>query len=181
MTLKPGAHELGPEMATIRIETTREGAAAKAGHDLVIELGSWRGQLDVREDGTPASLRLSAETGSLHVVEGTGGVMALTENDKVEIKKTLEDEVLEAQTVEFASTEVSPDADGSFAVRGELEMNGAKRPLTIELTVGADGGLSGHASLKQSGWGIKPYSGLFGTLKVADAIEITARPPGETR
>jgi len=177
MTLKPGAHELGPETATIRIETKREGAASKAGHDLVIELGSWRGQLDVGEDGAPAGLRLSAETGSLHVVKGTGGLMAMTEDDKVEIKKTLEAEVLEAQTVEFASTEVSPGGEGGFAVAGELEMNGAKRPLAIELSVGADGGLSGRATLTQSDWGIKPYSGLFGTLKVKDAIEIT----GETR
>ena len=175
MALKPGTHELGPETAAIRVDTKREGAAAKAGHDLGIELGDWNARLEVGEDGVPASLTISADTGSLHVVEGTGGLMALSEDDKVEIKKSLEEEVLEAQTVEFASTEVMA-ADGGFAISGDLQMNGATHPLSIELTPGDGGSLSGRATLKQTDWGIKPYSGLFGTLKVADAIEITATP-----
>ena len=38
----------------------------------------------------------------------------------------------------------------------------------------ADGGLlTGNATVTQSDWGIKPYSGLFGTLKVVDEVEIT--------
>jgi hypothetical protein len=30
----------------------------------------------------------------------------------------------------------------------------------------------GHATITQSGWGMKPYSALFGTLKVLDEVEI---------
>ena len=36
-----------------------------------------------------------------------------------------------------------------------------------------EGRLAGSATLKQSDWGIKPYSALFGTLKVADEVTVS--------
>ena len=36
-----------------------------------------------------------------------------------------------------------------------------------------DGWLSASAVRKQTAWGIKPYSTLFGALKVADEVEVT--------
>jgi hypothetical protein len=38
---------------------------------------------------------------------------------------------------------------------------------------GADGRITGAIPLTQSDWGIKPYRGLMGALKVRDEIEIT--------
>jgi hypothetical protein len=35
-----------------------------------------------------------------------------------------------------------------------------------------DGRLTGSAVLKQSEWGMKLYSALFGTLKVADEVRV---------
>ena len=32
--------------------------------------------------------------------------------------------------------------------------------------------LTGSATVKQSDWGMKPYSALFGALKVADEVEV---------
>jgi len=46
------------------------------------------------------------------------------------------------------------------------------RPLSIALTVADDGTVSATATVKQSEWGMKPYSALFGTLKVLDEVEI---------
>jgi YceI-like domain len=175
MPILSGRRELGPENASLRIETKRRGAAAKAGHDLVIEVGSWHATLEVVEDPERSSLALSAESGSLEVIEGTGGVMPLTGEDKVEIKETLETEVLQPGRVEFKSTEVAAaDDEQRIRVTGELSMNGTVHPLGVELELGPDGALSARALLKQSDWGIKPYSGLFGTLKVRDEIEVVA-------
>ncbi len=171
MPILPGRHRLGPENATLRIETRRGGAAAKAGHDLEIEVASWEGSLSVDQDLGEISLELNADTGSMHVTKGTGGVMALTEEDKVEIMKTLESEVLEAGEVQFKSTQVRASDDGRhLEVSGELNMNGSRHPLQFELDVASDGQVSGQATLRQSDWGIKPYSGLFGTLKVTDEV-----------
>ena len=33
-------------------------------------------------------------------------------------------------------------------------------------------GVAGSARIKQTDWGIKPFSALFGTLKVADEVEV---------
>ena len=174
MPIMPGTHGLGPENATLRVKTKRHGAAAKAGHDLLIEVGSWEGTLEVGEQG-PVSLELGADSGSIKVIEGTGGVMALSDEDKVEIKKTLEDEVLPAGRVEFDSSGIARASDGErFSVSGELAMNGERHPLGFELSLGHDGEITGRATVKQSDWGIKPYSGLFGTLKVRDEVEVSA-------
>jgi polyisoprenoid-binding protein YceI len=174
MPIMSGAHKLGPENATLRVKTERHGAAAKAGHDLLIEIGAWEGTLEVDEQG-PVGLELSAESGSMQVIEGTGGVMALSDEDKVEVKETLEEEVLAPSRVEFESTEITSTDDGEhFSVSGELVMNGKRQPLGLELSLGRDGEISGRATVKQSDWGIKPYSGLFGTLKVRDEVEVVA-------
>jgi YceI-like domain len=174
MPIMPGTHELGPENATLRVKTKRHGAAAKAGHDLLIEVGSWEGTLEVGEQG-PVGLELGADSGSMKVIEGTGGVMALSDEDKVEIKKTLEDEVLPAGRVDFESSGITRASDGErFSVSGELAMNGERHRLGFELSLGHDGEITGRATVKQSDWGIKPYSGLFGTLKVRDEIEVIA-------
>ena len=173
MPIMPGTHELGPDNASLRIETKRGGAAARAGHDLVIEVGSWRATLVIGEEPAESSLVLSADGGSMEVLEGSGGIMALTDEDKAEIKKTLEDEVLKPGPIEFSSTQVTPAADGQrLAVSGELELNGEKHALEFGLDLGSVGGLSGTATVKQSEWDIEPYSGLFGTLKVKDEVRV---------
>lgn len=178
MPIMPGTRELGPDNASLRIETKRGGAAAKAGHDLVIEVRSWRGTLVIGDDPAESSLVLSADSGSMEVLEGTGGIMALTDEDRIEIKKTLEEEVLEPGPVEFRSTRVTPTEDGQhLEVSGELEMNGKSHPLDFELDLGTEGVLSGTATVKQSDWGIEPYSGLFGTLKVKDEVVVVGEAP----
>jgi polyisoprenoid-binding protein YceI len=67
-------------------------------------------------------------------------------------------------------------------VTGDLTLAGRTRPVTARLDVGADGHLTGTIAVTQSEWGIKPYRGLMGALKVRDEVEIVidaraARPP----
>ena len=175
MSIKSGAHELGPENATLQVKTERRGAAAMAGHDLLIDVTSWEGTLDVGEDPERFSLDLRADARSLQVREGTGGVRPLGDDDKAEINQTINDDVLGTQPIEFHSTEVEPlDGGRRLRVSGELTLNGNTHPLDFVLDVSPEGQVSGHATVTQSDWGIKPYSGLFGTLKVKDEVEVVA-------
>jgi polyisoprenoid-binding protein YceI len=57
-------------------------------------------------------------------------------------------------------------------VHGELELSGHTRPVDFELRLGEDGRLTGSATIKQTDWRMKPFTTLFGTLKVADAVEV---------
>ena len=58
MPIMPGTHELGQGTPAFEIKTKRGGAAAKAGHDLVIEVTSWGATLQVGED--PGQISLDA-------------------------------------------------------------------------------------------------------------------------
>ena len=51
-------------------------------------------------------------------------------------------------------------------------MAGSTRPLTAQLSVEDGGAISGTIPVTQSDWGIKPYRGLMGALKVRDEIEV---------
>jgi YceI-like domain len=169
MSIEGGTHRLGPHNATLSVETKRKGAAAKAGHDLVIEVTSWEAELDVAKE--PA-ITLTADGGSLRVREGSGGVTTLGDEEKEGIEQTIDDEVLNGATIEFRSSAIELGPGGAHAtVRGELELAGTRRPISFELR-SEDGRLTGRATVRQSDWGIKPYTALFGTLKVADEVEI---------
>jgi hypothetical protein len=175
-----GAHTLGPANATLSVKTGRNGAAAKAGHDLLIDVTSWQATLEPGADPASMSVVLHADGASLSVREGTGGMQSLGDDDKAGIRQTIDDEVLKGQDIEFRSTEVQPAADGAgISVRGELKLVGNTRPVAFDVRFSADGRLSASAALRQSDWGIKPYSTLFGALKVADEVEVVldAGPP----
>ena len=140
-----------------------------AGHDLLLHVGDWRATV-VADDGRPTSVALEADGSSFRVIDGTGGIQALDDDDRANILQTIDDEILARTTVAFRSTAIEPDGD-TFRVRGDLTLLGTTRPLEVELAV--DGGsLQAKAVVTQSSWGIKPYSTLFGALKVADEVEV---------
>jgi len=76
----------------------------------------------------------------------------------------------------FRSTAVEP-GNGALTVRGELELAGTRRQASFELTAESDGRLRGTLPVTQSEWGIKPYRGMMGALKVRDTIEVVLDVP----
>jgi polyisoprenoid-binding protein YceI len=173
MSISPGTYTFGPANGTLLVKTTRAGAIAKAGHDLTIEVTSWEGTLDLAEDPAQSAVTLRADGASLHVREGRGGIQALGDEDKRSIQQSIHDDVLKRTEIEFHSTEAALDGNGErLRVRGDLQMRGKTAPVAFELAVAPDGHLTGGATIKQSAWGIKQFSILFGTLKVADEVEV---------
>jgi polyisoprenoid-binding protein YceI len=173
MTFMPGAYTLGPENGTLSVRTARSGAAARAGHDLMIEVGTWEGTLQLAQDPAASSVTLTADAGSMRVLDGTGGMTKLDEGDKTGITKTIDEDILKGTAIAFQSSAVRANADGqSFEVDGELELRGRRAPVSFALTLDDGGNLTGSATIKQTDWRIKPYSALFGTLKVADEVQI---------
>jgi len=173
MGLSAGTRELGPDTASLVVKTYREGMAAKVGHDLIFDVGQWQAVLEVADGQSQSSLELSADSRSLHPREGVGGVKPLSDKDRDEIRKNIDEKVLGGEPISFRSSAVEDAGDGgSLSVRGELTMNGQSGPATFELSVGADGHVTGTAELVQSEWGIKPYKGLMGALKVRDSLEV---------
>jgi polyisoprenoid-binding protein YceI len=173
MSIAAGTYTLGPEDGTLSVNTGRIGAAAKAGHDLLIHVTAWQGALVVGDDAAPSSVELTADATSLHVRQGTGGMKGLNDDDRKSIRETIDDDVLKRHPIEFRSTAVDAAADGRWSVQGELTLVGKAAPLAFDVAIDADGALKASAVIKQSNWGIKPYSALFGALKVADEVTVS--------
>src|SRR5688572_1402971 len=166
MSIEAGTYALGPDDGVLSVRTKRTGAAAKAGHNLVLHVTAWQATLEVAVDPAQTTVVLAADAASLRVHEGTGGLQALGDDDKASIEETIDEEVLRRQEIVFRSSSVQPAPDGrTLGVAGELTLAGETRPIAFELTIG-DGRLAGSVVVKQSDWGISPYSTLFGTLKV---------------
>jgi len=153
------------------VRTARTGAASKAGHDLLIHVTDWSATLEVGEDGTPTAIALDADATSLRVQEGTGGMMELGDDDIASIHASIDKDVLRKQDIAFRSTRVEPGPDGRVRVEGELTIGKRANPIAFDLA-GDDGRVHGTATVKQSDWGIKQFSILFGALKVADEVTV---------
>ena len=176
MGIQAGTYRLGPEHGTLSVRTRRTGAAAKAGHNLHFHVTSWNAVLELGDDPAASRAELAADGGSLRVIAGSGGVTALSDDDKRGIEKTVDDEILRRQSVVFRSTAVEANGDG-LRLHGELTLLGTTRPHTIDLAWNGDGGLRAETVVRQTEHGMKPYSTLFGALKVVNdvAIELEAR------
>jgi polyisoprenoid-binding protein YceI len=167
--------KLGPGDGSIKVYTKREGVAARIGHDLTLQASRW--DADVNLDGddlSSASVTATVDTGSLEVVSGTGGATPLSDKDKADIAKNTQ-KVLPAGQITFRSTGVEPAGDNRVRVSGDLTIGGTTQPVTLDLTreSGGDGErFSGRVTISHRQWGIKPYSGMMGALKVADPVEI---------
>jgi polyisoprenoid-binding protein YceI len=166
-----GSHSLGPANGTLSVRTGRTGAVAKVGHDLSIEVTAWSARLELGADASRSRLSLDADSTSLRVRAGTGGMTELGEDDRANIEQTIGDEVLHGRDIAFRSTAAADTGEG-LRFEGELTLDGSTRPLAFELSVEDSGALTASATLRQTDWGIKPYSTLFGALKVADEVEV---------
>jgi polyisoprenoid-binding protein YceI len=158
-------HHYGPDNATLTVQTRRGGAAAKAGHDLLLVVTRWEGTLEAGDDG-PTAASLTADSTSLRVQRGAGGMMALSDDDKANIHQTIDDEVLKRGDIAFRSTSI----EGS-RVLGELTIGSTTKPIEFDLNV-EGGSVSATIAVTQTKWGMKPYSALFGALKVHDDVVV---------
>ncbi len=160
---------VGSDNASLHVLTYREGVAAKVGHDLVLEVTRWEATVEAD------SVELTADPRSLAVREGRRGVKPLTDRDRDEIRRNIDDKVLRGQPITFRSRAVHRDG-AALSVDGDLSIGPRTAPISARLAV-AGGRVTGTIPLTQSAWGIKPYRGLMGALKVRDDIEIAIDAP----
>jgi polyisoprenoid-binding protein YceI len=169
-----GTFQLGPENASLQVKTYREGVGAKVGHDLVIDVTRWEATVALADDPAGSSVRLTADPRSLEVREGLRGLKPLTAKDRAEIAKTIDAKVLGGSPISFTSRSVRGGAGGgdSVVIEGDLTLAEQTHPIAAELTMADDGHVTGTIPVTQTSWGIKPYRGLMGALKVRDDVEV---------
>jgi polyisoprenoid-binding protein YceI len=174
MAVQAGRQQFGSERGRLVLLTTRDGLAATAGHDLTIELTQWSAELEVADDRAPAGLTVRADMNSLVVREGKGGVKPLTDRDRREIavtaRKLLRTDRFPAAT--FTATKFDGNGDGGGTIEGTLSLAGADRPLRLTVTRKPGDAFRATGAVRQTDFGIKPYTAFLGALKVSDQVRL---------
>jgi hypothetical protein len=170
-----GSFKFGPGAGRIMLKTGRVGVAARAGHDLTLEVTSWSAAVEVPADDaggiTAATVSADLDLSSLTVREGTGGVKPLTDADRADIKKTISG-ILGDGPATFTSSRIIRIGASGGAIEGTLTLNGKSQPVRLQVAEPTPGRYRGTATILQSAFGIKPYTGFFGALKLKDEVTI---------
>ena len=124
----------------------------------------------------PVSLAVSVDVGALVVRDGSGGIKPLTDRDKREIavtaRKVLSADRYPELTFTATSFEADPNGQGG-TITGTLGLAGRSRPQRLQVTQTAPGHYRAATTVRQTDFGIKPYSGFLGALKVSDPVDVT--------
>lgn len=155
---------------SLQVLTGVDRVAARMGHRLTLTVQNWRAEIDFDGD-RPSRVTLTADAGSLIVESGEGGVTPLTAPERLVARanalKSLQTKRF--PTIVFDADTVEPTADG-YRLAGTLEIHGTRREHVVDVTVTDQ--ISGSSQVRQTDFGITPYSLMLGSLRVADAVTV---------
>ena len=125
-------------------------------------------------DDNPAacSATLSVDPRSIEIVEAVGGVKGLSDKDRRDIAKNIDEKVLQTSKypeLKFQSTSVS-GSEPNFKVAGEMTITGTTRPVNVDLTVNGTQ-VTARTKISQKDFGIKPFSAMMGAIKLRDDVD----------
>lgn len=134
-------------------------------------------QITLPRDEKRTTVVLEAEAKSF-----TNADNLMSEFERRGFQHVLQTKVLESErypTIKFKSLSVSGlkrhGETRNFTLHGELALHGVTKPVALPVTVKLtheELRASGAASLKQSDFGIEPYAGNMGLIKIADELQI---------
>jgi polyisoprenoid-binding protein YceI len=178
MMIPPGEYQIGSANGRLILRTFREGMAAAVGHDLVIEVTRWQGVVAVPADGGMPRMAVQADMRSLEVLEGRGGAKPLSDKDRAEIKANIAETLMTAEYPLSSFESTSIGLNGTQAtVEGNFTLAGTSRPLRLTVQANGDRTAVATGTVQQTMWGIKPYKGFMGALKVRDNVDVEVIVP----
>jgi polyisoprenoid-binding protein YceI len=172
---------LDQSQGSLLVRTSVEGRAARMGHRLTLQIARWTAEVSLT-DSQPTSAVLRADLTSLEVLDAEGGVTPLTPVDRAVIKRNAAKSMKsqEYPQVTFDCPEVNVrDAIaatvGDVPLPGSLVIAGKSKPFTAPVHAQLTDGvwkLTTTGTVRQSDFGIKPYSLMVGALRVGDDVAI---------
>ncbi|OIQ66402.1 YceI-like domain protein [mine drainage metagenome] len=177
---------LDPRKSVIRIYVFRGGRAARLGHNHVLSAPRFAGFLYLPAAGTANARfdlefrldQLEIDNPAYRSVLGNAFASALTAEDIDGVRKhMLGNDNLQADRFPFVrihSMQIVGESP-KFAVKVQIEMHGQKREMWIPLSVEGlpdSVAVTGALVLRQTDFGVQPYSALGGFLAVQDEVVI---------
>lgn len=146
---------------------------AKLAHDLVLVATRWQGTLNVDGDNpTASSAQLSIDARSIEIVEAVGGLKGLSDKDRRDIAKNIDEKVLETgrhPQLTFQSSSVTGN-EPNFTAAGNMTIRGTTRPVNVAINVNGTT-VTAKATISQKDFGIKPFSAMMGAIKLRDDVD----------
>jgi len=168
-----------PSESSFWVFAGKAGFFSMLAHDHDIGVKSFSGRVVIPEAGASGgSLDMEVDATSLAVLDKKP-----SEEDKKKIYDSMHKEVLESakhQKITFKSVSVSDvkqtgnDAY-SFVVNGDLTLRGVTKRIAVPVAATITPQqlrATGKYTLKQTDFGIKPYSAAGGTIKVKDEVVV---------
>jgi polyisoprenoid-binding protein YceI len=161
---------------TVRAFAT--GMLSALGHSPTIAIPDFEGEVLFKPEAVEqSSLRLVIHSGSLVVTDD------IREKDRVEINRTMHEEVLESDSFpdivyESSSLSESKTGEGQYSgtMNGELTLHGVKRSQPVSTRISVNGDVlraTGDFSVRQSDYDIRPVSAVGGTIKLKDELRLS--------
>ena len=159
----------------LTVRTGVAGRAARMGHRLTIAMTRWQARVNW-VDGEPSTAVLAVEVDSLQVLRGEGGVKGLSGPEKSVARSNALKSLSASRfpEIRFAADVIAGTEDG-YRLQGTLHIRGKARPHTVELhadDLGDSWRLTAESRVRQSDFGVKPFSMLVGSLRVADEVTV---------
>ncbi|MGH7699212.1 MAG: YceI family protein [Gemmatimonadales bacterium] len=164
----------------LEVRTGRAGLFKGLGHEHLVRARAFQGTIvyvPAAPERSSVAIRVAVDSLEIRTDADSSDVAKMTRAMREQTLK-----VEEYPEITFVSREVAP-VEGGVRVTGEFTLARRTRPLVVDvaLTLAGDT-LRATAAfrLKQTDFGIKPYSAGFGTVKVADevrfALDVVAAP-----
>jgi len=164
---------IGPENGKLLIKSYKDGMGAKLAHDLVLTATQWNGTLDVDADNPTAShATLTIDARSIEIVEAVGGMKSLSDKDRRDIGKNIDEKVLQTSkhpNLTFETTSVS-GSDPNYTAAGNMTIVGNTRPANVDIKVNGTQAVA-TTKISQKDFGIKPFSAMMGAIKLRDDVD----------
>jgi len=176
-------YTISPSESNFWVFVGKSGLFSALAHDHEIGVKSFGGRVVIPEAGTSAG----ASGGSLEMEVDAPSLVVLdkkpSEEDKKKIFNSMHNEVLESakyQKITFKSVSVGDlkqtgnDAY-SFVVNGDLTLRGVTKRIAVPVAATITPQqlrVTGKYTLRQTDYGIKPYSAAGGTIKVKNEVVV---------
>jgi polyisoprenoid-binding protein YceI len=166
---------------------TQEGFISRRYANHRVETKNFGGRIEVSEsDEARIAVEVEAEAKSL-----TNADEGMTEFERREFHSVLNNNVLESDKfpkIKFVSVSISDESKSGetrkFTLNGDLTLRDVTKRVSfpVAVTISKDQlRATGDTELKQTDFGITPYSGKLGLIKIGDVIkikfEIVAKSP----
>ena len=178
-------YQIDPKASLATVEAFRGGSLAHVGHDHAIASRQVQGYVLAADDPRHARADLYIPLGTLEIDEpslraSAGFEGVLTPEEIAQTRRHMLDEVLESQRYPFMTVRAAwaADAPPHTVLNAQVRLHAVTRTLRIPVQLARDGDrlkIDGRFRIRQSDFGMTPYSILGGALRVKDELGLSFR------